>query len=661
MTNKRNIKTWLAAVVLLLMVAACARMGSPDGGWYDETPPYVTSSTPGDKDVGVMAKKVTINFNEFIKIEDAQNKVIVSPPQLEQADIKAQGKRIIVSLKDSLKPNTTYTIDFSDAISDNNEGNPMGNYTFSFSTGNQIDTLEVSGYCLNAEDLEPLKGMMVGLYPYWNPRDTLRDSIFHKEPMIRVSRTNASGKFTIKGVAQGAYRAFALNDADGDFVYGQKSESVGFLPDSIVPTWKPDTRQDTIWRDSLHIDNILRVGYTHFLPDDLTLMCFQEPLTDRSLLKMERKEPEKIELFFTYGCDSLPKMRGLNFDSDSAFVVEASAKKDTVCYWLRDTTLVNQDTLVIERSYLMTDTLGQLFEMVDTVEAIPKTSYEKRMKDKAREMEKWQKEQEKKKKREEAYDSIYPVKPLQPKMSVGGQMTPLDVLQIEMPEPLARCDTSAVHLYVMIDSVWYNCAHEMVQTTIRGYKLLAEWRAGLEYSLEIDSAAFQGIYGQTSNPIKQGIKVATQEEYCTLSVTLGDIPQTNDTARVVVRLLDSSGKPVKQMVADEERSVEFIYVKPGKYFLSAFIDLNANDVWDTGSYDRHLQAEPVYYHPEEIECKAKWDVTRQWSLTATPRYRQKPSSLVKQKPEKAKQQKNRNLERAKQLGKEYLKGAGVNL
>ena len=139
-------------------------MGNPDGGWFDDTPPKVISSSPDDKAVEVKAKKVVINFDEYIKVEDVQNKVIISPPQLEQADIKASGKRIIVELKDSLKEDVTYTIDFSDAITDNNEGNPMGNYTFSFSTGDHIDTLEVSGYCLNAENLEPIKGILVGLY-----------------------------------------------------------------------------------------------------------------------------------------------------------------------------------------------------------------------------------------------------------------------------------------------------------------------------------------------------------------------------------------------------------------------------------------------------------------------------------------------------------------
>ena len=227
--------------VFLLVLASCARMGSPDGGWYDDTPPRVVSSSPANQGVNVKAKKITINFSEYIKLDDPQNKVVISPPQLEMPEIKAAGDRIIVELKDSLKANTTYTVDFGDAISDNNEGNPLGNYTFSFSTGDHIDTLEVSGYCLNAKDLEPIKGLMVGLY------SNFEDSLFHKEPMMRVSRTNGSGHFTIKGVAPGAYRCFALQDNDGDLVFGQKSEIIAFNNDSIKPSWKLDARPDTIW------------------------------------------------------------------------------------------------------------------------------------------------------------------------------------------------------------------------------------------------------------------------------------------------------------------------------------------------------------------------------------------------------------------------------
>ena len=134
-----------AIIVVAFVVASCARMGNPDGGWYDETPPRVVGASPSEKATNVNAKKVYINFDEFIKVDNPTEKVVVSPPQIEAPEIKAQGKRIAISLLDSLKANTTYTIDFSDAISDNNEGNPMGNYTYCFSTGNVIDTLEVAG------------------------------------------------------------------------------------------------------------------------------------------------------------------------------------------------------------------------------------------------------------------------------------------------------------------------------------------------------------------------------------------------------------------------------------------------------------------------------------------------------------------------------------
>ena len=634
----------------LPILYSCARMGSPDGGWYDETPPRVVGSTPDDKGVNVHAKKITINFNEFIKIDDPQNKVIVSPPQIEQADIKATGKRIIVQLKDTLKENTTYTVDFSDAIADNNEGNPMGNYTFSFSTGDRIDTLEVSGYCLNAENLEPIKGIMVGLYPYDAP-----DSIFRHEPMIRISRTSSSGQFTIKGVAPGEYRAFALQDADGDFVYGQKSEMVAFSHEKIEPSWKPDTRPDTIWRDSLHILDIKQVGFTHFLPDDITLLCFAEPQTDRSFLKIERNEPNKLGLYFTYGNDTLPRLRGLNFDStDSTFVLEPSQKNDTLIYWIADTTLVNRDTLEMEMTYLMTDTTGLLIEKVDTVTAYAKVSYEKRMKERQKEIEKWQKEQEKKKKAELPYDSIMPQKMLELKLNTGGSMDPNQRCLLTVGEPLAVCDTSAIHLYQEIDSTWYNCPFEFVQVSTRTYEVKTEFKPEMTLSFEMDSAAFVSIYGTCSEKKKVGIKVRGEDEYSTLNITISSLPQGAKASDIIVSLLEGSDKISRQQKADDTGSVMFRFVRPAKYYLMAFADINGNGFWDTGCYDDDLQPEPVFYFPEEVECKQKWDVKRQWNLTAKPLYNQKPDKLKKQKAETARKQRNLNLERAKKLGKEYI-------
>ena len=400
----------LSFVIYTLFFSSCARMGHPDGGWYDDDPPVVIGSSPEDKSTNVKAKKVSIFFNEYIKLEDASNKVIVSPPQLETPEIKAAGKKIIVELKDTLKENTTYTIDFGDAITDNNEGNPMGSYTYTFSTGEQIDTFEVSGYVLDASNLEPIKGIQVGLY------SDLADSAFKTKPLLRISRTDGGGHFVIKGVAPGTYRAFALQDADGDYKFSQKSEMIAFNNKTFEPSSKP--RIDTVWRDSLHIAALLQVPYTHFLPDDITLMAFTHVLTDRYLVKTERQEPNKFSMYFSYGHPELPVIKGLNFNADSTFVIETKAKQDTIHYWLRDTALVNQDTLRMEISYMMTDSTGILVNQTDTIEALSKTPYEKRLKNLAKEKEKWEKDQEKKKKRGERYDSIYPIKPLAIKYNV---------------------------------------------------------------------------------------------------------------------------------------------------------------------------------------------------------------------------------------------------
>ena len=627
------------------MIVSCARMGQPDGGWYDDTPPRVVHTDPADKGTGVKSKKVTITFDEFIKLEDATSKVVISPPQIEPADIKASGKKIVVELKDSLMDNTTYTIDFSDAISDNNEGNPMGNYTYSFSTGERIDTFEVSGNVLDATNLEPIKGILVGLY------DDLSDTVFARKPFIRVSRTDSRGRFVIRGIAPGTYRVYALQDADGNYIYSQKSEMLAFSHETFNPYAKPDIRQDTVWRDTLRIDSIIRTPYTHFYPDDIVLRAFTALQTDRYLVKSERAEPNKLNFYFSYGNDSLPQLRGLNFNSDSAFVVDSNLKNDTITYWIKDTTLINTDSLTLEARYLITDSTGTLVMQTDTLEMIPKMSYEKRMKQEEKENEKWLKEQEKKKKKGEAYDSIMPLKPLEPQISGGGTITPEQNIFFTMPTPLQKCDTSAIHLYSKIDTLWYKSRFEWlpVPGNIKKFELRAEWRPDIEYSLEVDSAAFVDIYGLVSKSIKQGIKVSSNDEFGSLIV---NVSGQRDSATVIVQLLGSNDNVQKEAKV-VDGAAEFFYLKAGKYYLKAFVDNNGNGLWDTGDYYADLQPEEVYYYPKEVECKEKWDITIGWDLNATPVARQKPQAITKQKSEQEKKLRNRNADRAKQLGIEY--------
>ena len=310
--------------IVVLLVIACANIGSPDGGAYDETPPRVLTSMPENQAVNANRKKINIRFNEYIKIENASEKVVVSPPQVEMPSVRAVGKHVRIELFDSLQPNTTYTIDFADAIVDNNEGNPMGNYTFSFSTGPVIDTMEVSGYVLNAENLEPIKGVLVGLYALGQD-SALHDSVFRTRPFDRVSRTNGSGRFVIKGVAPNLqYRAFALQYMVGNFTFSQKNERLASDTAIFKVFCRQDFRLDTIWRDSTHYDSIHPVRYTHFFPDDIVLRAFMEEGQERHLLKTQRDVPEKFTVFFTAPSDSLPIIQGLNFEGNGDFILERS-------------------------------------------------------------------------------------------------------------------------------------------------------------------------------------------------------------------------------------------------------------------------------------------------------------------------------------------------
>jgi len=619
-------------------------MGSPDGGWYDETPPSVVGATPADRATGVDAKRIKIYFNEYVTLDNASEKVVVSPPQLETPDIKGMGKSIQIALKDSLKKNTTYTIDFSDAISDNNESNPLGNYTYTFSTGDVIDTMEVSGYVLESENLEPIKGILVGLY------DNLEDSAFTKLPLLRVSRTDSRGRFCIKGVAPGNYRIYALQDVDANYMFSQKSEKIAFTHDIIVPSSKPDFRQDTTWIDSLHIKSIDRVPYTHFMPDNIVLRAFTEVMTDRYFLKSERTEPDHFTLFFTYGSDKLPDIKGLNFNSDDAFIIESNEKKDTVTYWIKDTALVNKDTLRMELSYMMTDTAGVLQYYTDsTFEALAKTSYERRMKQKQKDYDEWKKEQDKLKKDGEPYDSIMPKEPLTFTLKASSEMRPDQNVYMDFQRPLSKIDTSAIHLYSKHDTLWYRSRFEFDKVRDRYYVIRGEWRPEIEYSLEIDSAAFEDIYGNVSTKEKLGFKVKSNDAFSTLLMNITSLSDSN----LVVQLLDASDKVVREAKAING-VVEFYYLEPGKYYIRMFVDHNGNGIWDTGKYSDNMQAEEVYYYPQMIECRAKWDITESWNPLEMPLNRQKPSEIVKQKPDKEKKIRNRNAERAKKLGIEYL-------
>ena len=610
-----------------------------------------------------------------------------------------------ITLLDSLKPDMTYTIDFADAIVDNNEGNPYGDYAFTFSTGERVDTFQMSGNVLDASNLEPIKGILVGLYKVGGnePGDTiatLPDSTFRTVPFERISRTDGSGHFAVKGLSPGKYRAFALKDQNQNYIYDQNAEMVAFSERILTTASKPDIRPDTVWHDSIHYDSIVQTPYIHYYPDDIVLLAFESAAQNRYKLKEERPTPWQFSIYFTAPSDTLPRLTGLNFNADEALIIDNNKTNDTIHYWIRDSLIYNLDTLEVQLDFYATDTAGQLALTTDTLQLVSKLSKAKLAKQQEEKYEAWVKEckqkakearraarraekaadeedngdeaeektdekasgknegksgdekKSRKKKKNEDEDIEIPPMPeefLEYKLNGIQSITPDRNIDFEFSEPLDSIDLSKIHFSIQADTLFVPAPFlfRQVPNTKKTYRLYAEWEPDTTYQMEIDTAAFVNIFGKRNEAQKRIIKLKSLDAYSTLFVVLqGNSPLGSSWADTptLVQLLDGSDKVVKTIKAQSGKA-DFYFLNPGTYYLRLFCDLNGNGLWDTGDYDQHLQPEPVYYYPDGLVLKARWDITQQWNPTSLPLPKQKPSKITKQKPDKAKSIKNKNEER----------------
>lgn len=639
----RPIPKYIAILTVIIGFYACASTGMPDGGPYDETPPKFIRATPEPNATNNKRKKVSIEFDEFIKLDKASEKVIVSPPQNEAPEVKVSGKRVLVEFFDSLKANTTYTIDFGDAIVDNNEDNPLGNFAYSFSTGESIDTLEISGTVLNAADLEPVKGIQVGIHK------NLNDTAFSKLPFDRISRTDSRGHFNVKGIAPGTYRVYALMDGNQNYRFDSKTEAIAFLDSLVVPSMEGAVREDTVWNevDTLAYDTIYKVSYTRFLPDNLVLRSFKEENPLQYLIKSERAQLNRFALYFSAKADTLPTLKGLDFDEKDAFVIESNQRKDSLLYWIKDTTLCERDTLTLQLTYLATDTLGQLVPKTDTLRMVNKINKERRlaMAEDAR-----KKEEKERKKRARKGDTLrVETKFLNMNVEAPSAFDLNRNISLRFEEPVAHIDTAAIHMAVKVDSLWEDIPFIFQADSIlpRQYQILADWQPGKEYRMQIDSLAIQGLYGLYTNKVENTLKVKTLEDYGTLYLNI-----VGAGPHAVVQLLSNNDAVVRQQPVTSQNTCDFYFLQPNtKYYIRLFNDDNQNGVWDTGNYEAKRQPEEVFYFPKVWEMKANFEFEETWDVKATPLDKQKLDEIKKQKPDEAKTIKDRNKERARKLGR----------
>ena len=609
-------------IAAAMLVAACANMGRPEGGPRDELPPVYVRSNPAMGQLNVKGNKITVEFDENIALDDAMNKIVVSPAQRTTPAISSNAKRVTVELRDTLLPNTTYTIDFADAVKDLNEGNVLDGLALDFATGDTIDTLRISGMVFEAQTLEPAQGMLVGVY------SNLEDSAIHTLPMDRITQTTQLGQFTIRNLKEGTYRIFALNDVNRDY-HWDRSEDVAFYDVTISPTATPTTVTDTLVRENGQRDSLVTRDATRYLPDDVLLTWFNEGYSSQYLKDYKRPERNKITFQFGTKADTHPIIRLLNThragDEISTWsMLDASPTLDTLTYWIADTSLVALDSITLEASYMRTDTNDCLSWTTDTLRFNIRSVKKKE-------------EKKKKKKDEEEEDSIPKIPHMDLRVSSGSSQELNRGLVITGGTPIVSFDTTAVKLEMQVDTLWYPIEpprfHRLDSLKPMTYTAPYEWEEGTKYRLTVDSAAVHDIYGLDNEPLTHEFTTKKSDDYSTVSFTITGL----DGRPAIVEVLNTSDKPAGY--APVEGNIATIaYLPPGTYYARLYIDANGDGKWTTGSLSDSIprQPEETYYYPKKLTLKKNWTIEQSWDINELPVDQQKPQEIKKNKPKRKK-------------------------
>lgn len=647
---KKRFYGGVSFLAFLITAVSCASIGNPTGGPRDEDAPRFVRANPAPGSVNVKRQRVDIEFDEIVNVKDAFSKVVVSPPQTQVPRVSSSGRRVTVTFNDTLQANTTYTIDFGNSIEDNNEGNQLPGFAYTFSTGPEIDTLQISGMVLDAESSEPQQGMLVGVYA------NLSDTAFTTLPFERMAKTDDRGRFSILGLAPGEYRIFALKDLDNDYHRANPEEAMAFYDVLISPTTTSGTATDTIYNlRTGAVDSVMTRQRTIYLPNDILLRSFESDVKSQYLTKYERQDSTRLNFIFNTKADSIPYIRPVGYDDlEDWYVVEKSAQNDSVTFWITEPSLLALDSLRIAARYLRTDSTNNLSPVNDTLRFYFSRDFKNTLISEAKEREKAKADKEKAREKARAkaekegieftdtIDEIEKITPLGFKVTSSSTQEVYLPLLMEFDTPLARLDTNAFLLEVQTDTVWKTVPkpyRAQPVDSLNPRKLMIEypWEFATQYRLTVDSLAATGIYGKTTDALVHSFKTKSEDDYSSVIFTITNF---TDTVEAFIELLNTSDKPVRREKVENNKAV-FKYLQPGKYYARIFEDHNGNGIYDTGNYDSIRQPDFSYYYPKLINVKKNWDKEESWDVFSTAVDMMKPYALLQNKPEADKKNRNR--------------------
>jgi uncharacterized protein (DUF2141 family) len=538
-----------APIILYLLVSSCANEAPPTGGKRDTTPPKVKYSSPANKSLNFQGNKIKIRFDEFIVQTIEPKEIVISPPMEKNPKFLVNGKNLIINLQSKLKDSTTYTINFGDAIKDNNENIPLKNFTFVFSTGNNLDSAEVTGQISNIKEPKNIDGIIIALYPV----DSV-DGILHSKPYY-FAKTEKIGGFKISNIHSGTYRVYALKDENLNYIYDQANELIGFTDSTITIS---DTSKAQI-----------------------SLNVFESKNAKPKFVDASALYPGKILISYN------SPIKTLKFNSsilDPRDIVEINGTNDTLTYWYSNTyiekaklfLLVNDaisDSTRLELRALSKDTTGD------------KKLYPLRIES-----------------QEFKQDSTKKIQANKPTLS------PFKPIILNLSRPVASI-ASNKRLYVVHDSTGKKdtIAYSIGDKTKRDLTIQYPQLEKTSYTLVIPDSTFQDQWGWWNKPLYYKWNTDAFENFGNIILSLKfDHPERY----YIFKILNQQEQPIGTFyyVGNAEKKLTLKNVQAGAYHLQAIDDTNKNGEWDSGDFYKKSQPEKIINFKETYELKGNWDL-----------------------------------------------------
>ena len=604
--RKREIILLRSAVAMLFMGAffsRCANIMTPDGGPRDTIPPVIVRLQPDNFTTNFTGKKIYIEFNEYVQIKDQNKEMYTSPAMKKMPLVSTKGKGIVITIRDTLKENTTYAIDFGSAIRDNNEGNPLNAMRYVFSTGDKVDSMMCSGYTADSYKADSVSKSFIWFFIADSLPNTpdYDSTIFNRKPDA-IARAQNNGIFIAQNLKPVNYRIYAVADKNDNKMYEPGSDLVGILDTVYNPATMPEF---AIWFDSLRM-------YPSAEPQLYFRMFTDVAFKAQRLVEASRPQQKQALLYFNTAHPDIESIRLDSIPQDKILYDPRTKGKDTVNLWLNVPAEQLPDTIKGEITYFRHDSIRQYIKTTEPL----KLAWRK-IETKEEEKEREKEEKERKKAEEEGREYVAPEKPnpFSCKISAQSEINPEKGFDLELSFPAVRLDSSAIKLFKVESKNGKESEKEIVKRFIRDtlnmsrWHIDAKWEHTTKYRFYIPKGAITDIMGYENDSISNAFATYDPEKFAKLIIKVSG---TNNK-RYIIQQTDSSGKMQQEKLNCTDGTYQFNYVAPGEIRLRVIEDTNGNGQWDSGNVVERLQPEraEMYFNENNEDLfttKANWDM-----------------------------------------------------